>query len=295
VAAIALPRIGGALRERSRDAAHPHVLRRRHACGGAGLRRARGAAPHAGAIAAGRRRAPPSRSGPPDGTSGGSFTALAYALYGERLFGFYEEAFLKRNVQGELIDRLLDPLDWPRVLSQGVGRSELAAAYYDEILFKGRHLRGPRPPADALRTHRRHRRQHRRARRLSRNSSSTRCASTSAGCRSPAPRRPRPRCRACCRPSLCRTAAARAASSRRRGWWRRPAPARAAARQPCEQRLQRMEVLGDAQAPALIHLVDGGLSDNLGLVSVVQVLQEMMDSATFRPPCAATACGASPS
>ena len=37
------------------------------------------------------------------GVSGGSFTALAYGLYGERLFDEYEKRFLKRNVQGELI------------------------------------------------------------------------------------------------------------------------------------------------------------------------------------------------
>jgi NTE family protein len=69
--------------------------------------------------------------------SGGSFTALAYALYGERLFTEYESRFLKRDVEGALIARALNPFDWPRLLSSGYGRSELAAAYYDEILFDG--------------------------------------------------------------------------------------------------------------------------------------------------------------
>ena len=68
--------------------------------------------------------------------SGGSFTALAYALYGDRLFAEYESRFLKRNVQGELIGRALSPLEWPKLLSPGYGRSELAATYYDEILFE---------------------------------------------------------------------------------------------------------------------------------------------------------------
>jgi hypothetical protein len=71
------------------------------------------------------------------GVSGGSFTALAYALYGERLFHEYQQRFLKRNVQGELIKRLLNPTNWPRLASDGYGRSELAAGYYDEILFGG--------------------------------------------------------------------------------------------------------------------------------------------------------------
>jgi NTE family protein len=69
--------------------------------------------------------------------SGGSFTALAYALYGDRLFSEYETRFLKRNVQGELIRRAINPFGWPKLLSPGYGRSELAADYYDEILFDG--------------------------------------------------------------------------------------------------------------------------------------------------------------
>jgi hypothetical protein len=43
------------------------------------------------------------------GVSGGSFTALAYALYGERLFSEYEQRFLKRDVQGALVSRSLNP------------------------------------------------------------------------------------------------------------------------------------------------------------------------------------------
>src|SRR5882672_3384814 len=61
------------------------------------------------------------------GVSGGSFTALAYGLYGERLFDEYERRFLKRNVQGELISRLFNPTKWGDLSSTGWGRSELAA------------------------------------------------------------------------------------------------------------------------------------------------------------------------
>jgi NTE family protein len=71
------------------------------------------------------------------GVSGGSFTALAYALQGEKLFDTYEQQFLKRDVQGELIARSLNPLNWPKTLGNTYGRSELAADYYDEILFHG--------------------------------------------------------------------------------------------------------------------------------------------------------------
>ena len=71
------------------------------------------------------------------GVSGGSFTALAYGLYGDKLFDDYEQRFLKRNVQGELIARALSPRYWGDLSSEGWGRSELAAQLYDEILFNG--------------------------------------------------------------------------------------------------------------------------------------------------------------
>ena len=71
------------------------------------------------------------------GVSGGSFTALAYGLYGEKLFDEYEQRFLKRNVQREIIGRVFNPFYWSKLWSTGWGRSELAAQLYDEILFNG--------------------------------------------------------------------------------------------------------------------------------------------------------------
>jgi NTE family protein len=71
------------------------------------------------------------------GVSGGSFTALSYALHGERLFSEYEARFLKRNVQGALTRRALNPFNWWKFVGGSAGRSELAAEYYDEILFEG--------------------------------------------------------------------------------------------------------------------------------------------------------------
>ncbi len=71
------------------------------------------------------------------GVSGGSFTALAYALYGDRLFEEYEQRFLKRDVQGELVSRSLNPFNWWKFIGGTAGRSELAAELYDEILFDG--------------------------------------------------------------------------------------------------------------------------------------------------------------
>ena len=66
------------------------------------------------------------------GVSGGSFTALAFGLYGEHLFDIYETSFLKRNVQGEIIRSVLSPAHWG-----AWGRTEAAADLYDEILLHG--------------------------------------------------------------------------------------------------------------------------------------------------------------
>ena len=71
------------------------------------------------------------------GVSGGSFTALAYGLYGDKLFDTYEASFLKRNVQGEIISRAFSPANWGSLASTNWGRSELASQLYDEILFHG--------------------------------------------------------------------------------------------------------------------------------------------------------------
>ena len=71
------------------------------------------------------------------GVSGGSFTALAYGRYGDKLFADYEQRFLKRDVQGEIIARAFNPGNWGSLGSTGWGRSELAAQLYDEILFDG--------------------------------------------------------------------------------------------------------------------------------------------------------------
>ena len=71
------------------------------------------------------------------GVSGGSFTALAYGLYGDKLFADYEQRFLKRDVQGTLVARALSPQYWGDYIGGTAGRSELAANYYDEILFNG--------------------------------------------------------------------------------------------------------------------------------------------------------------
>ena len=67
--------------------------------------------------------------------SGGSFTAAYYGLYGDRIFEDYEEVFLRRNVQEELTDQVLDPTNWPSIASPFYTRADLATELYDETIF----------------------------------------------------------------------------------------------------------------------------------------------------------------
>jgi NTE family protein len=70
--------------------------------------------------------------------SGGSFTAAYYGLFGDRIFEDFEEKFLTANVQGHLKGELFLPWVWMTIGSPNYGRSELAADYYDEILFENK-------------------------------------------------------------------------------------------------------------------------------------------------------------
>jgi NTE family protein len=207
------------------------------------------------------------------GISGGSFTALAYGLYREKLFDEYEGRFLKRNVQGELTSRTLNPLNWGELSSTGWGRSELAAQLYDEILFNGAtfaDLYRAGGPLIAV--------------------SATELATGSrivfipqnfdVMCADLHPIR------------LSRAAAASSAvpvvlspitinsyggscDYQRPAWLQAfadlPEPPRPAAR--ALNRLQELQSLDNGLEDPYFHLVDGGISDNLGLRSVLDVLE----------------------
>ncbi|HTP97787.1 MAG TPA: patatin-like phospholipase family protein [Casimicrobiaceae bacterium] len=205
------------------------------------------------------------------GISGGSFTALAFGLYGDKLFDVYEKNFLKRNVQGELIERALSPSNWASLGSSGWGRSELAANLYDEILFNGatfKDLRrdGPRILVSATDL-----------------ADGTRLVFN-----------PENFDVLCTDLSSVRIARAAAASSavpvvlssitidnyggtcgyRLPPWAKafldNPDPPRPAAR--TVKRLQELEAFADREHRPYLHLVDGGVSDNVGMRGVLDVL-----------------------
>jgi len=70
--------------------------------------------------------------------SGGSFTAAYYGLFGDRIFDNFEGRFLKKNIQRSLVLRaLLNVANWVRLFSAAFARSDLAAEYYDRHIFEG--------------------------------------------------------------------------------------------------------------------------------------------------------------
>ncbi len=71
------------------------------------------------------------------GVSGGSFTAAYYSLFGDRIFEDFEDRFLKRNVQRELIFEFANPTNWIRLLSARFNRTDLAAEFFDREIFNG--------------------------------------------------------------------------------------------------------------------------------------------------------------
>lgn len=70
--------------------------------------------------------------------SGGSFTAAYYGLFGDRIFEDYESKFLKRSIQGFLIQKLFHPSYWLRSIFSGFDRTEMAIEYYDDNIFEGK-------------------------------------------------------------------------------------------------------------------------------------------------------------
>jgi NTE family protein len=71
------------------------------------------------------------------GVSGGSFPAAYYGLFGDRIFEDFESRFLKKNVQGALLFQALRPWNLVRLFTPWLSRSDLASRYYDDKIFDG--------------------------------------------------------------------------------------------------------------------------------------------------------------
>jgi uncharacterized membrane protein YjdF/predicted acylesterase/phospholipase RssA len=67
--------------------------------------------------------------------SGGSVTAAYFALYGDGIFENFERDFLQRDVGDELLSRMINPVNLVRLASHRFARGDLIAEYLDDRLF----------------------------------------------------------------------------------------------------------------------------------------------------------------
>jgi len=65
--------------------------------------------------------------------SGGSFTSAYYGLNGDRTFDDFEQVFLRQDIDKQLIHGLFNPLRW----FSSSGRTEMAVAAYEKSVFRG--------------------------------------------------------------------------------------------------------------------------------------------------------------
>lgn len=74
------------------------------------------------------------------GVSGGSFPAAYYGLFGDRIFDEFEPRFLRRNIQGAIFWRVFWPWNTVALLTPWMSRSDIAkgiyhGSVYDEATF----------------------------------------------------------------------------------------------------------------------------------------------------------------
>jgi len=67
--------------------------------------------------------------------SGGTLPATYYGLRGEKTFEEFEARVLYRNLERDLVMRILTPTNWFRLPSGTFGKSDLFAEIYDETVF----------------------------------------------------------------------------------------------------------------------------------------------------------------
>jgi NTE family protein len=71
--------------------------------------------------------------------SGGTFTGAYYALFGDRMFHDFESRFLRKDWESELKSRILrSPSNWFRLWSPYFGRVHIMSELLDEALYDGK-------------------------------------------------------------------------------------------------------------------------------------------------------------
>lgn len=69
------------------------------------------------------------------GVSGGSFTASYFGLHGNDIFKDYREKVLLQDLEGGLVRGVINPVNWVRLWSPRFGRSDMAQEFYDDMIF----------------------------------------------------------------------------------------------------------------------------------------------------------------
>jgi NTE family protein len=70
--------------------------------------------------------------------SGGSFTSAYYALFPDSFFKDFPNKFLYRNIQGGLVWQLFNPYNWFRLASPDFSRIDMADEYYNDNIFENK-------------------------------------------------------------------------------------------------------------------------------------------------------------
>jgi NTE family protein len=70
--------------------------------------------------------------------SGGSFTAAYYGLFGDRIFTDFETVFLRKDIQSDLTAAVLNPINLLGRVFTSKSRTEAAVEYYDRTIFEGK-------------------------------------------------------------------------------------------------------------------------------------------------------------
>ena len=68
--------------------------------------------------------------------SGGSFTAAYYGLFGDRIFEDFEDKFLKVKAQSKLTGKMFNPFVWPKLWSRKYNRDDMAVDLYNKLIFE---------------------------------------------------------------------------------------------------------------------------------------------------------------
>lgn len=70
--------------------------------------------------------------------SGGSFTAAYYGLFGQKLFSDFKTAFLYKDIEGKLTWKILSIFNIIKRRVTATSRTEVAISLYDKEIFKGK-------------------------------------------------------------------------------------------------------------------------------------------------------------